>query len=199
MGGRFAYSRRGIRGFEVQKVIEVWKDIPGWEGLYQVSDAGRVRSLDRRILCDSRWGGKEYRTYKGKLLKSHKNPDGYNCIALTEARNTLGHFVHVLVALAFIGPKREGMQVCHRDGNPSNDNLSNLRYGTQKENYEDSIRHGTAAIGSRNKNSKLTEDAVRWIRQHGNDKTRVYLAAKFGVSTVTIYRIRQNQIWTHVG
>jgi len=178
--------------------MEVWKDIPGWEGLYQASSRGRIRSVDRSVLRACRWGGVKLRTYKGMLLKSLTNPDGYQYVGLSRGKSQC-RFVHVLVAAAFIGPKPAGCVVSHRDGNPANNCIKNLRYATFSQNYLDSVQHGTAPLGIRNHNAKLDEDSVKWIREHGRGETLGRLAAKFGVCKYTIYRARKGLAWAHVG
>lgn len=116
---------------------ETWKPVVGYEGLYEVSDLGRVRSLDR-IAINAR---NQERTYKGKLLKPFiglHNRVEYNLYKNTKSRSNLAH---ILVAEAFIGPRPEGYSVCHCDGNKENNKLSNLRYDTQSENSIDIYRY----------------------------------------------------------
>jgi hypothetical protein len=112
---------------------ERWLRIPGHEG-YEVSDLGRVRSVDRTIM---RRDGKPKRC-RGQILKPMV-PEGY-------ARVRLGgqwRSVHQLVLEAFVGPRPDGMQVCHVDGVSTNNHLENLRWGTVSENQLDRVRHGT--------------------------------------------------------
>ena len=114
---------------------ERWLPIPGYEGLYEVSDQGRVRSLGRI--------GRNGQTYPAKVLKLAQSK-GYRLSVLTAldgSRTT--HRVHLLVMAAFVGPREEGMVCRHLDGNPANNVLSNLAYGTPVENAADMIAHGT--------------------------------------------------------
>lgn len=107
-------------------MTELWKDIPGFEGRYQVSSLGSVRSFAR---------------YKdGRLLKPGKASHGYYTVSF--GRNN-SKTVHSLVALAFIGPCPKGMEILHIDGSRTNNALSNLRYGTRTENILDAIKHGS--------------------------------------------------------
>jgi hypothetical protein len=122
---------------------EIWKSIPGYKG-YEASNMGRVRSVDRKILLGNRWGKLGWRKFKGRVLSPGYHEYGY-------PRVMLGMYawseIHCLVMIAFIGPCPSGKEVGHFDGNPLNNNLSNLRYVTKRENYEDSLRHGTAKKG----------------------------------------------------
>ena len=111
---------------------EIWKDIPGYEGSYQVSDYGRVKSL-RRIDASGK-------TRKEKLLKLHETADGYYSITLFNSGKKRRYRVHRLVYLAFNGEIPEGMECNHKnenkkDNRPSNIEIlskaDNLRYGTR--------------------------------------------------------------------
>ena len=115
-----------------------WRDIPGYEGYYQVSDNGDVRSLDRKII--NRLGHEL--SLKGKSLKPKKDYE-YLRVELNIHGEAKLFFIHRLVLLAFVGEIPEGMQCRHLDGDATNNNLSNLAYGTVSENQLDRVRHGT--------------------------------------------------------
>jgi hypothetical protein len=127
-------------------VTEHWKAVPGYEGHYEVSDQGNVRSLDRLIEYDlpTRWGGtcKATRRFPATLLKTW-NVKGYPAVNLTVDRSQgRTHFyVHTLVLLAFVGPPPADMEACHWDDVPSNNRLSNLRWDTKAANAADKIRN----------------------------------------------------------
>ena len=116
---------------------ELWKDVPGWEGRYQVSNHGRVRSVDRVI---QRNNGTTQRL-KGKLLRPGLTR-GYPHINLYRNDKWHPYYVHTLVLLAFVGERPENMECLHKDGNPKNARLENLRWGTSSENNQDIVRHG---------------------------------------------------------
>ena len=86
----------------------------------------------------------------------------------------------------------------HMDGNPSNNTLSNLKYGTRSENEQDKKRHGTYHWGENNHRAKLTEEQVIEIRKPLTTLTRRQLAQKYGVSFETIIAIRRKRIWKHL-
>lgn len=125
---------------------EEWRAIPGWEGTYEVSDRGRVRSLDRYVF---RADGRRERR-RGQIRKSHALPHtGHMNIKLRKDGVLISVGVHTLVAAAFIGPRPEGLQVCHDNGIPSDNRPGNLRYDTVSNNQLDAVRHGTHNMSSK--------------------------------------------------
>jgi hypothetical protein len=114
-------------------MIETWLPIPGYEGRYDVSDEGRVRS---------------WLTNRGRdvprILAQAVHPDGYYQVALHKDGKQRTVKVHKLVMLAFVGPLPPGMETRHMDGDSRNNRRANLRYGTPTENAGDRVRHGTA-------------------------------------------------------
>ena len=122
-------------------MTEIWKPIVGHEG-YEVSNLGRVRSLDRAWTQLSRAGRPYVRTVRGRLLRvrSNNRRGGYRQVEL--GKNAT-HRVCGLVAGAFLGPRAEGHVVRHKNGNPTDDRAANLCYGTQGDNNRDAVAHGT--------------------------------------------------------
>lgn len=115
---------------------ERWLPIPGYEGYYEVSDRGRVRSLPRE--CP----GNNWRFRPGRALSPGPRSRGYLQVNLSLHGVVKPYSVHVLVAAAFHGPRPKGMEIRHLDGNKANNQPSNLAYGTSSENKQDAIRHG---------------------------------------------------------
>lgn len=107
--------------------------IPGWPG-YAVDSIGRVLSC--KVERCNRYGRWHYISQQATRL-------GRMRVSLRDGRRRESRLVHQLVLEAFIGPRPEGMVTLHRDGDPKNNQLRNLRYGTQSENMRDAIRHGT--------------------------------------------------------
>lgn len=120
---------------------ERWLPVVGYEGFYEVSDLGRVRSLPRLIVCRNG----HTRNWPGKVLSPYISPkDGYQRTPLSVNGVKTGPLlVHRLVAEAFLGECPEGQEVRHLDGDPGNNVLTNLVYGTHAENMQDMLRHGT--------------------------------------------------------
>ena len=120
--------------------IETWKPVVGWEGLYSVSDRGRVRSEDRTV----HYSSGRIRTVRGKIRALGSHRFGYPMVTMKSAgRKQRTEYVHRLVLEAFVGPCPEGMEVCHNNGDPTCNLLSNLRWDTHSENTRDKRRHGT--------------------------------------------------------
>lgn len=119
---------------------EEWRTVPGYSGRYEVSSIGRVRSTDWIIHSTS---GQTY-PHRGKMLTHTKDTQtGYLSVKLRVDGTSRRRTVHSLVAEAFIGPRPEGMEVCHNDGNRQNPRLENLRYDTSSNNHKDRVIHGT--------------------------------------------------------
>ncbi len=109
-------------------------------------------------------------------------------------------YVHRLVLEAFVGPCPEGMECRHLDGNPRNNRVENLRWGTHRENRQDMERHGTKLMGERCHSAKMNETCIRAIR-HLHDQlglTQNELAAAFGLTQNTVYKIVNGETWKHV-
>lgn len=111
--------------------VEYWKDIKGYEGSYQVSSLGRVRSLDRIIKQESRWGNIVERRMKSHIL-SPGNCRGYHHVTLGKHHNSRS--VHRLVADHFIPNPGDKPEVNHKDGVKTNNACSNLEWTTRSEN-----------------------------------------------------------------
>lgn len=173
---------------------ESWRPIPGFEG-YEVSDLGRIRSFRRH-------GGKGCGLVDTpRIKKTHAGAAGYLCVTLQKpgGNRCSKYAVHTLVAAAFLGPRPEGLQVAHADGDRLNARLDNLRYATAIENAEDKRRHGTDTPGERNGMHKLTDRDVRDIRQlRAGGALQRELAEKFGVSISAIQFVLNGQHWSHV-
>lgn len=134
--------------------METWKDIPGYEGRYQASDLGRVRSVDHYVVCG--FQGKGQRLVRGRVLKDGPCTSGHRCVVLGKG-NTQS--VHTVVMLAFRGPPPPRHEVLHRDHTPWNNALGNLKYGTRSENLKMDYAAGTRRIHP-NFNHRKKPDAV---------------------------------------
>lgn len=117
---------------------ETWKPIVGYEPYYEVSDMGRVRSLDRIVVCKD---GKR-KPRKGRLLRSAPNSRGHLSVVLCAYGKQRTRAVHVLMMEAFVGPRPAGMDICHWNDQPADNRLANLRYGTRSDNVLDMKRNG---------------------------------------------------------
>ena len=107
--------------------MENWKDIKGYEGLYQISDKGVVKGVDRVLA----YNAQKTKQWKGKVIKTIVDYLGYCRVSLCKDGKVKCHKIHRLVAEAFLNG--EG-QINHKDGNKLNNNLNNLEFCTVKEN-----------------------------------------------------------------
>lgn len=171
--------------------METWKAIPGYEGRYEVSDEGRVRSLDRDVMCK---GGRTIRC-KGRLLTPKPNVGGYPSLRLGRGHPEM---VHQLVARAFLGPA-EGRYTCHNNGQKTDNRLGNLRYDTAYGNQADRAAHGTETHGSMMPQAKLTESEVGEVKRRlALGETHKAIGADYGVCSATISLIAIGKNWRRV-
>lgn len=117
---------------------EEWRPIDGWEGLYDVSDQGRVRSLARTVVRSNGW----IQPWPERILRPGTTPYGHLTVRLMRNGQGRSHYVHRLVLEAFTGSAPDGCECCHRDGNHTNNSIANLYWGTRSENLHDQVRHG---------------------------------------------------------
>jgi len=179
--------------------FEAWVAVHGYEGLYEVSDLGRVKRI-----------GKAARTGKGRgggariglILKPQKRKGGYIAVQLWKDGEQKQFLVHCVVATAFLGPAPVGKEVNHDDGNKKNCAVSNLEYLTRAENMKHAYRTGLRAApvvqtGERHHNAKLNWANVRTIRRRYEPGIcgLSELAREFGVDHTTIYSVVHQQTW----
>jgi len=184
--------------------IEEWRPVVGFPD-YQVSDRGRVKSIARMIIR----GGRLARVFE-KILAGYLKHSHYGrpiAMVVTLKRDGRRHYerVHRLVLEAFVGPCPDGKEGCHDNGNPSNNGLNNLRWGTRDDNLEDMKRHGTRHPvphyrGEESSVSKLTEAQVRRIRaiKVWPFGLQAQLARETGISATHVRRIRNGHGWEHI-
>jgi 1,6-anhydro-N-acetylmuramate kinase len=175
-------------------MTETWLPVPGFEGAYEVSDLGRVRSLERIIRSGRQTGANGgLQRLKGRVLKTPINNVGYKHTQLGKGHTRT---VHDLVLRAFVGPPPIGHVACHNDGVRHNCVLSNLRWDTQRGNMSDMQKHGTRQIGEANHMSKLTSAQVLSIRN--DHRGPCAIARDFGVNHVSIIKIKRRETWKHI-
>lgn len=117
-------------------LIEIWKDIPNYEGLYQASNLGRIRSLDHKVMKKSLSGELIVNQYKGKILKGWVQNTGYLTVSLSNKK----YSVHRLIATTFLEQEKGKNIVNHIDGNKLNNNVNNLEWCDYKHNFDEAIR-----------------------------------------------------------
>lgn len=176
---------------------EVWKPVLGYEGVYEVSNLGRVRSLDRQVA--NRWG--TTRSVPGTIRTIAVKREGYCFVNLFCKQRAKPMYVHRLVALAFL-PNPEGLpQVNHLDGDKSNNRVDNLEWCDASQNCQHAVDQQLyeSVRGEDSPSSKLTESDVIRIRQlHSDGMLQKDIAARFGVGRKAITKIVNRQRWKHV-
>jgi hypothetical protein len=172
---------------------EIWKDVVGYEGLYQVSSIGQVKVLDRE--CNHWRGGKLIR--KGFIIKP-TCPKGYNRVTLTDRSGKAKiYFVHQVVAIAFIGPRTQERPYINHKNFVRNDNrVENLEWVNSQENMNHQVDANRSLKGSKNPSSILNEKQVREIRKCTLSFKE--MSEKYGVCIGTIEALRYGRIWKHI-
>jgi hypothetical protein len=166
--------------------MENWQDIPGYEGIYQISDLGRVKSLSR-VDCNGR-------PIRERIRKAKPRP--YPAVTLLKDGVSETRRVHRMVLEAFVGPRPDGTECRHLNGEKLDNRLVNLAWGTPEENTADTVKHGARVVGERTYNAKLREDDVREIRRSRLPLKE--LTAIYGISQAQASRVRNGSRWAHV-
>jgi hypothetical protein len=169
---------------------EIWRPVLNFEGLYEVSNYGNVKSLLNR--------------YKNVSILKPGNINGYFYVVLYKNKKPYTNGIHRLVLESFVNPAPTNKHhAAHNDGVRNNNYVYNLRWATAKENSADRVIHGTLPEGETHGKSKLTNEQVKYILNNyeydGHKKSSIYqLCKKFSVSKDTILKIIRGQIWKSV-
>ena len=170
---------------------EAWAPIKDFEGIYEVSTLGRIRSLDR----PQRVRGSGISSQKGQILSQWKQGNYMYCDLRKPGVKRKAR-IHVVVLEAFVGPRPNGMIACHNNGNSTDNRFCNLRWGTHEENAADKIAHGTHLYGESSPKSKLTEAQAIAILKSSQSYSAI--AKEFGVSKSTVTHIKTGRNWPHL-
>lgn len=169
---------------------EVWKEIPGYGGWYEASNLGRIRSW--------RFGKSKARRSEPVVMTIDIDR-GYGRVCVTPPGGRgQTRTVHQLVMEAFVGLRPAGMVVCHADGDRSNNQLENLRYGTYRDNQHDKINHGRSPRGTVHKMHILNDAEVIEIRSlydSGTIRNMTEIGRRFGVTRHAVSHILNGTSW----
>lgn len=192
------------------KSLNNCKQVPGYEDYFVTAD-GKVYSRYRLGRPRTRYGELNgvQRWPDGIVSEVVGGPHkaGYRLIGLMQNGKRSMKTLHAILLETFVGPCPEGMECRHLDGNPSNNSIGNLEWGTPLENKRDKDRHGTTLLGENHQNSILTEAIVREIKKRiaprGKHNTSVGnrhidIAKEYGVTPACISAISIGRTWTHV-
>lgn len=169
-----------------------FRQIPGYPR-YAINEHGTVISICR---CGA---GTNSTWTDAKQLTPMTNSSGYHRVALSRDGKRRKIRVHKLVLITFVGPCLDGMQCRHIDGNPANNHVSNLVWGTPVENANDKIEHGTDNRGERHSRVKLNDSDVLEIRRRAaNGELPWVIANDFPVTRQCISQIVRRKKWKHI-
>lgn len=167
---------------------EIWLPVNGYEGLYEVSNFGRILSLPRKFAS--------YKVLKPVMAKC-----GYMVVCLHKNKKQKNHYIHSLVLNAFLGNKI-GYQCNHKNADKTDNNLFNLEWSTGKENNQHARKLGLQKVprGEELPQSKLNDDKVRRIRKLYNSgiKSLVYLSKIFQIGKGSIFHVVHYKTWRHI-
>lgn len=162
-------------------MVEVWKDVNGYEGKYKISNLGRLKNK------------------RGEFING-SNIHGYIRVMLFGDKKVKTISIHRLVAIHFIENDNNKPYVNHIDGNKQNNRVDNLEWCTQAENIQHSIENGLKTdCGENSKKHKLTKEDVNFIRTRYIPRDKIYsakeLAKKFNISRREIYRVIKGEVF----
>lgn len=171
---------------------QIWKSVPGYIGLYEVSDNGGVRSVERTHAAISRWGSTTLYTRKGKQLQPQVGKDGYVRVNLCREGVVRGYRVSRLVLLAFVGAA-DGREAGHMNNDVTDNRLSNLRWQTRIENEAQKSAQLRRPRSTRGMFDMATIRIVREMRDAGMLLRDI--SALFGCHVSTVGYACTNATW----
>jgi len=193
-----------MKNIHIVPKSEIWKDVIGYEGLYQVSNLGNVKSLDREVTPNNRvpyWR-------KGKMCKQSKSNLGYMIVGFTVNNVKVNKYVHRLVAEIFIDNINDYPQVNHIDCNKTNNKANNLEWCTNSQNHIHAVKNGlnklhlhrVAYSGEENGRALLTKEQVLEIKQKyiPYKYSAKKLSKEYNVSESCITHILNNTSWKEI-
>src|SRR5690606_28733657 len=172
-------------------VEEVWKDVKGYEGFYQVSNLGRVKSLERHVPN----GDNTFRVVKERYLKTNKKTNEYIKVNLSGK----SFRVHRLVATAFIGNPNNYPEVNHINGDKTDNNVTNLEWCSSSYNMKHNEKLGVVVRGNKHVNSTIDEQTAKEIKillKSGIKQKDI--ASKFDITENIVNQINRGLTWKHV-
>jgi hypothetical protein len=184
--------------FAMNDHVEIWKPIPSAPFL-EASSLGRIRALKAAHRNGAGERVIEYRI--PRLLSTVPNNKGYMLVGVAFPRPRRVRSVHTLVLEAFVGPRPNGLEAAHLDGDHTNNAAANLAWVSKAENAFHRVLHGTSGKGEESAVSKLSSSDVYEIRNGfgdwlGNNKTEI--AKRYGVSRGCVNHVLRRSTWSHL-
>jgi len=178
--------------------IEQWNDVVGYEGLYAVSNLGRVKSLARAVKYNK---NKKFQCIRKERILSQKISNGYCCVSLQVEKKKQFPLVHRLVAFAFISNPKNKPMVNHVSGNKKDNRHTEIEWSTAKENIHHARDFLNSYKGESGGKHKLTTEQVLEIRE-GYVKYRdgylIEMSKKHGISISGVSKICRRESWKHI-
>lgn len=174
---------------------EIWKAVVGYEGRYEVSNTGLVRSLP--LLVSPKGARPHVHHASGRVLTQSTNKRGYKILQLAGGKlgDGVTMRVHRLVCEAFHGPAPFAKaEVLHGDGDPANNLVSNLRWGSHKENAQDALIHGAIKVGQHHPRARLSDADVAAMREDLKTLSLRQAGDKYGVCRDYAFKIKHRMV-----
>lgn len=178
---------------------EIWKDIEGFEGMYQISSNGRVKSLPRTTWFTNKNGESKFISVRGRIMKPHKQK--YLKAYLNLNGNTNMISVHRLVAMSFIPNPENKPQVNHVDGDKFNNNVNNLEWVTLSENRRHAFDTGLQSPkrGVKSHLATHTEsDVINVLNAWNSGMKKINISRMYNVSISFVDRVVDGKSWRHI-
>ena len=180
---------------KMKNMKEVWKDVKGYKGLYQVSSEGRVKSLDRAVRGKS--NGLQY--VKGRILTPYTSHDGYLKLKLSKDGNYRYLGINRLVAEAFIPNVRKLTQVNHLNCNKKDNSIGNLEWCSPSANIVHAYANGLIPQGEDSHYATISNEIAHAICGRLEEKVRVCdIVSEYCVSRFVISKIKNKKSWKHI-
>lgn len=181
------WSHSGLKNFET------WRPVVGYEGHYEVSSFGRVRSVTRTHTVLSRWGRLMQRTRVGRPMPTYEDPNGYAQVRLCKNGKSKTTRVSRMVLTAFVGVPQPGDEAGHRDDNPANNTLCNLEWVSRLQNEVQKTQRGRRPESTAGKLDRNAAVVIRDMRASGFRLQEI--AALFNCHFSNVGYICQNKTW----
>lgn len=174
---------------------ERWKDIEGYEGYYQISSLGRVKSLSRSVPHYK----KGVQPIHEKILKKRIGKRGYYVSLLSSKKNKLAK-IHRLIAAAFMPNPENKPFINHKNGIKTDNRIENLEWCTGSENVQHAFNIGLkkGMKGSKHPKANITEEQAKSIKYGHKGLNQLQIAKIYNISNVTVSHIRRGRTWTHI-
>jgi len=173
---------------------EIWKPVVGYEGLYEVSNTGKIKAIERALFYRGC-----YRVHKERVLNQETYAQGYLRVTLSKNNLPKRRSVHRAVAQAFLPNPENKETINHKNGIKTDNSVENLEWATWTENNRHAIATGlNKNKGENGSGAKLKTENVLFIRESKGSLTRYVLAEMFAISVSTIENIWYRKTWKHI-